>query len=66
MAEPIKDVLGNELNIGDTVAHIAGGDGYSKLRIEKGTIVAFTNYRVQIEKNGTKSSVVPYKLVKTV
>ncbi len=66
MTEQITDVIGNVLNIGDCVAHIAGGDGYSKLRIEKGVILSFKNQRVQIEKQGNKSYVVPHRLIKTV
>lgn len=61
----VYDAIGNVLAVGDTVAHITGGDGYSKLRIERGTITAFKNGKVQIDKGGL-SSVQSNKLVKTV
>ena len=62
-----KDVLNRPLKIGDTVAQLVGGGGYSKLSVDLAEVIGFDTegHKVQIEKYGFKSKVKPEKLILT-
>ena len=62
-----KDALGRELKVGDTVAYIQGGNGYSKREIMLAHVLGFKEgtHRVQIERSGQKSCVVADNLIIT-
>lgn len=63
--EEIKDAVGNVLHVGDPVAHILGGEGHSKLRIERGIITEIKNGKAKVKKATLKSTIYPHKLIKT-
>lgn len=62
-----KDVFGQPLCVGDYVAHVSGGAGYSKLEILPGQVLGFKNDKIIVKKVGErgKSLVSSYKLIKT-